>query len=767
MATLAEVVGQGWGVGSAIGDDISQFRFERNKRKTIERYEQQAAAEGKTIDDYLPQIEEDLRRSAQGMFGVDSRGVRGAGGQPYSRGAIGTLRQDSWDRGEQEAGALSLAGNHADARDARARAAYRTNQYDVGVEQQHAGEMIRATNGATGADGLYDAAAGASALSGVDARFGNHAGAATNMDQARQFRFKKAGAYGSQLFMMAQNPEMYTPDQVRAAYTNLQQAMPEMLGNTNLQVGDDGVWNLYANGSPQATGSWNMADPQDFEEFAGIINQFSTDPEAVANSYREQLSSARTARSERTNEINDKFMQAQIDLIGKIADDTGMPATLLQRAFGGGSDGGGGGGGGFQVQDVTAGGMFMIRVNGQSYVAKVNPNAGPGEEPVQYFRPGGSTPVSEDVMSTIRGAGGTETIVGIAQDIAKGNGQAKIEAIRTGVQAFEELRQSYLGNGSPARTGGALERTGASVGERNNNRGNIRDVGQFRNTPGYRGTDERGFAIFDNAAEGDRQMERQLGLYFSGQSRNVSGPTRTIAQIVPTWAPVGSENSREQVTNYIRHVSSRLGVDPNAELTEADIPRLAQAMAEFETGNRGSGVIPRDAVAAAERAPAPASGGRPAAINVVDGGEVTQVPMPAGRGALDRVVGIRPQQVQQQRAALAEAEGALAQAEARYQQFQQENGGQVMPGLRGGAGVRFGMPEDKRYRSNDPTVARVGGELLRRKDAAEERVKELRTHVRRLDESTQTDARLAAADSAANAMAAKYDPAMADFFGSN
>ena len=764
MATLAEVVGQGWGVGSAIGDDISQFRFERNKRKTIERYEQQAAAEGKTLDDYLPQIEEDLRRSAQGMFGVDSRGVRGAGGQPYSRGAIGTLRQDSWERGEREAGALSMAGNHADARDTRARAAYRTNQYDVGVEQQHAGDMIRATSGATGADGLYDAAAGASALSGVDARYGNHAGAATNADQARQFRFKKAGAYGSQLFMMAQNPQMYTPDQVRAAYTNLQQAMPEMLGNTNLQVGNDGAWNLYANGSQQATGSWNMSDPQDFEEFAGIINQFSSDPEAVAQSYREQLSAARSARSERTNEINDRFMEAQINLIGKIADDTGMPASLLQRAFGGGSDGGGGGGG-FQVQDISSPGMFMIRVNGQSYVAKVNPNAGPGEEPVQYFRPGGSTPVSEDVMSTIRGAGGTETIVGIAQDIAKGNGEAKIEAIRTGVQAFEELRQSYLGNGSPARAGGALERTGASVGERNNNRGNIRDVGQFRNTPGYRGTDERGFAIFDNAEEGDRQMERQLGLYFNGQSRNVRGPTRTIAEIVPTWAPVGSENSREQVTNYIRHVSSRLGVDPNEKLTEADIPRLAQAMAEFETGKRGSGVIPRQGQQAT--AAAPARGGRPTTINMVDAGEVTQVPIPAGRGALDRVVGISPQQVQQQRAALAEAEGALAEAESRYSRFQSENGGQQMPGLRGGAGVRFGLPEDKRYRSNDPAVARVGGELLRRKEAAEARVAELRGHVRRLEGSRQADTRLAAADEAANAMAAKYDPGMADFFGTN
>lgn len=124
-----------------------------------------------------------------------------------------------------------------------------------------------------------------------------------------------------------------------------------------------------------------------------------------------------------------------------------------------------------------------------------------------------------------------------------------------------------------------------AVGDRNNNPGNVRDVGQFVGQPGYLGTDSRGFARFSSPEAGANVAANQLRLYMNGRSRNVPrGGIRTINEIVRTWAPVGSENSAESVANYQAYVARRLGVGVNDQLTEADIPRLAAAMGEFENG---------------------------------------------------------------------------------------------------------------------------------------------------------------------------------------
>lgn len=63
----------------------------------------------------------------------------------------------------------------------------------------------------------------------------------------------------------------------------------------------------------------------------------------------------------------------------------------------------------------------------------------------------------------------------------------------------------------------------------------------------------------------------------------------SVGKVVETYAPRrsrGGDNTDEQVNNYIKYVSGRLGVNPADALSPAMLPRLAEAMREFETGNR-------------------------------------------------------------------------------------------------------------------------------------------------------------------------------------
>jgi hypothetical protein len=90
------------------------------------------------------------------------------------------------------------------------------------------------------------------------------------------------------------------------------------------------------------------------------------------------------------------------------------------------------------------------------------------------------------------------------------------------------------------------------------------------------------FQSFATPQEGIRAQEAQLGRYMRRGLNNVSS-------IVETYAPRksrGGDNTDEQVNNYIRYVSQRLGVNPQDSLSPAALRRLAQAMREFETGRR-------------------------------------------------------------------------------------------------------------------------------------------------------------------------------------
>jgi hypothetical protein len=120
---------------------------------------------------------------------------------------------------------------------------------------------------------------------------------------------------------------------------------------------------------------------------------------------------------------------------------------------------------------------------------------------------------------------------------------------------------------APSGGGGAL---GGLTIERNNNPGALRKPGSTE------------FQSFRTPQEGIQAQEALLGRYHKRGLQSVSS-------VVETYAPRqsrGGDNTDAQVNNYVSYVSDRLGIDPNAPIPANQIPRLAEAMREFETGNR-------------------------------------------------------------------------------------------------------------------------------------------------------------------------------------
>jgi len=124
--------------------------------------------------------------------------------------------------------------------------------------------------------------------------------------------------------------------------------------------------------------------------------------------------------------------------------------------------------------------------------------------------------------------------------------------------------------------------TGNSLGERNNNAGNIRDGKFAQSQPGYAGAGEGGFAKFATPQAGIAAQESLL------RNNYGIGQGATVNSIINKYAPSG-DNSAASQSNYKSIVARSLGIDPNAALTPAQIPQLAAAMRQFETGSGGSG----------------------------------------------------------------------------------------------------------------------------------------------------------------------------------
>ena len=157
------------------------------------------------------------------------------------------------------------------------------------------------------------------------------------------------------------------------------------------------------------------------------------------------------------------------------------------------------------------------------------------------------------------------------------------------------LDKTDVGASSPATDAisGAIG-TGASRADRNANPGNLKaPAGTWvRNAPGFLGVDKDGFAKFDSPANGLSAMTTQLNRYREGTQATGGKPVKTVEGIIGVWSPVSdSKNAPGSTTNYIKYVAERLGLKPGDAVPAEKMSAMAQAMYEFESGNRGK-VIP-------------------------------------------------------------------------------------------------------------------------------------------------------------------------------
>jgi hypothetical protein len=118
---------------------------------------------------------------------------------------------------------------------------------------------------------------------------------------------------------------------------------------------------------------------------------------------------------------------------------------------------------------------------------------------------------------------------------------------------------------------------GDSLGERNFNRGNLRDFPWVRKQPGYAGPGEGGFAKFESVEAGDAAQRKLVENKFSGGAR-------TVNALIDSYLGGDPANKPAEVRNYKRYVAERLGLSPSDVLSADMIPLASQAMIEFETG---------------------------------------------------------------------------------------------------------------------------------------------------------------------------------------
>lgn len=127
------------------------------------------------------------------------------------------------------------------------------------------------------------------------------------------------------------------------------------------------------------------------------------------------------------------------------------------------------------------------------------------------------------------------------------------------------------------------------------NPGAIKDSAFARSQPGYAGA-SGGFASFTTPQAGVAAQENLLRSSYVGKGFN------TINKIINRYAPQGPENSAASVNNYKSYVARQTGIDMNAPIAVNQIPAVAKAMREFETGQtQGRGTAGAAAAPAAPK----------------------------------------------------------------------------------------------------------------------------------------------------------------------
>jgi hypothetical protein len=130
--------------------------------------------------------------------------------------------------------------------------------------------------------------------------------------------------------------------------------------------------------------------------------------------------------------------------------------------------------------------------------------------------------------------------------------------------------------GTPLPTAGAPGKGGVAAALQTNP-GALKDGSFARSQPGYAGA-SAGFATFDTPQAGIAAQENLLRGSYVNKGFN------TIDKIINRYAPQGPENSAASVSNYKKYVARQTGIDMSAPISANQIPAVAKAMREFETG---------------------------------------------------------------------------------------------------------------------------------------------------------------------------------------
>ena len=155
------------------------------------------------------------------------------------------------------------------------------------------------------------------------------------------------------------------------------------------------------------------------------------------------------------------------------------------------------------------------------------------------------------------------------------------------------------GGGIPGQRGGGSSALATNPGA-------LKDSPFAQSQPGYAGA-AGGFATFETPEAGVRAQENLLRGAYIGKGHN------TISKIVDRYAPQGAENSAASVANYKQYIAQQTGIDINSPISAAQVPAVAKAIREFETGQRPG-------------APAPAAGGGQLRGPAKGGGKATPAP---------------------------------------------------------------------------------------------------------------------------------------------
>ena len=606
-----EALGAGMDVGERAGNRFTTWNLNRRADKLRNEIETEAKARGVDPEQLMAEYEPRLQELAAG---ARRRGLTDRSGRALSETILEGVSEDWGRAAERRAWEMQQKGDFAGARDERAQSLGARGQFDQGVAQQLQGQTIRDTTGAIGkrprldaqgkamvdAQGqpvmeeFYNPAKGAAAQSLTAARYGDPGAAAQNVQNERSFRLEGLRANSNALFAMLHNPENFTNDQVRGAFQAVKEFSPELQA-MDLVKGDDNVLYLYTNGQP--SGSLDPKNKADADEITQMVNLVSKDPGAAVNEYMNaKIKAAQDAKAQDTK-VGDEFRTARIKLAEKLADagldaDTSEKVISTKSMFSGGPDSNG-----MKMINLTEPGTYAMEVGGKNYIVKtLTPEElekGEGGDAIQWFKMDGKTPVAPP-----KGAAMSQeqqsALLDLSSALAGQKRKGAVAAINSAYRTLDALERGERGDravqfGSPVSEDGgegARRAKGGTRADRNNNPGNIRDVGQFKNSPGYLGKDKDGFARFDSPEAGIQAMQEQLARYVKGTEATGGVPKDTIAGIVETWAPASDNND---VAAYVAAVSKATGFDPNQKLGEGDLMQVAQAMARHEGWSGGGG----------------------------------------------------------------------------------------------------------------------------------------------------------------------------------